>query len=100
MARLAEIPEVMVEKMAVAMAVNDSGPEGSKLFEIHWREFADGYRSGARAALSALPIGEMVEALRRYTSLGNGRCVIDAAHEARARALLSQFSPQKESDSG
>ena len=42
----------LVEKMARAMAAKDSGPEGSVLFEIHWREFGEGYLSGAVAALA------------------------------------------------
>lgn len=43
-----------VERMARAMAENDSGPEGSALFDIHWREFGEGYKSSALAALKAL----------------------------------------------
>ncbi len=42
------------EKVARAMIAADSGPEGSKLFEIHWEEFADGYRKGADAAIAEL----------------------------------------------
>lgn len=54
----------MIEKMALAMAVADSGPEGSGLFNIHWTEFREGYKSSARAALEALlePNEAMVEA--------------------------------------
>jgi hypothetical protein len=42
----------LLEKVARAMAAKDSGPEGSVLFEIHWREFGEGYLSGAVAALA------------------------------------------------
>lgn len=41
----------LVVDMAEAMVENDSGPKGSVLFEIHWKEFADGYLSGARSVL-------------------------------------------------
>ncbi len=44
----------MVEKVARAMVAADSGPEGSTLFAIHLREFGDGYRSAARAAIEAM----------------------------------------------
>jgi len=54
----------MIEKMARAMVAQDSGPEGSALFAIHWKEFGDGYLASARAALTALlePTEGMVEA--------------------------------------
>jgi len=32
--------ETMVERVAKALASVDSGPEGSKLFAIHWEEFS------------------------------------------------------------
>lgn len=44
----------MIERVARAMIANDSGPEGSKLFEIHLDEFGEGYRSSARAAMEAM----------------------------------------------
>lgn len=44
----------MVERVARAMAANDSGPEGSALFDIHWSEFGEGYTRSARAAIEAM----------------------------------------------
>jgi len=44
----------MVEKVARAMVAADSGPEGSPLFEIHWREFGVRYKSSARAGIQAM----------------------------------------------
>ena len=117
---MAEIPEVMVEKVARALAMREWGseacfdavghdPRPSSLECAKCR--ADTYVDLARAALSALPIGEMVEALgltervlkgalecmadRRYLAVLNTLTI----HLADTRALLSQFSPQKESDS-
>lgn len=54
----------MVEKMARAMVAEDSGPEGSALFDIHWREFGEGYMVSARAAIEAMrePEDEMAKA--------------------------------------
>ena len=46
--------EKIIELMARAMASNDSGPEGSQLFAIHWEEFSEGYLGSARTALTAL----------------------------------------------
>lgn len=43
----------IVERMAREMAANDSGPEGSPLFDIHWRKFGPGYMDNAIAALKA-----------------------------------------------
>jgi hypothetical protein len=39
-----------------AMIANDSGPEGSALFDIHYAEFAAGYRESLVAALAAMDI--------------------------------------------
>ena len=52
----------MVEKVAKAMAENDSGPMDSALFAIHWREFGEGYIDSARAAIAAMrePSEEMI----------------------------------------
>jgi len=44
----------MIERVAKAMAANDSGPEGSRLFDIHWGEFGGGYMESARAAIEAM----------------------------------------------
>lgn len=44
----------MIERVALAMAAKDSGPEGSKLFGIHWDGFRDGYMSSALAAIEAI----------------------------------------------
>lgn len=54
----------MIEKVARAMAANDSGPEGSSLFEIHWREFGRGYLDSAAVAIEAMrePTDEMLDA--------------------------------------
>lgn len=54
----------MIERVARAMVVADSGPEGSTLFDIHWEEFGEGYMAGARAAIEAMrePTDEMIEA--------------------------------------
>lgn len=46
--------EALREKVARAMAAGDSGPEGSTLFEIHMREFGDGYRKGADAVIAVV----------------------------------------------
>lgn len=40
------------EAVARAMVAKDSGPDGSTLFEVHWREFGEGYLSGADAAIA------------------------------------------------
>lgn len=65
----------MREKMARAMAVADSGPEGSALFDIHWQEFGDGYLSGVDASLTALmePTEGMKDARFRVLGRGGGR---------------------------
>jgi len=44
----------MIERVARAMAENDSGPMDSALFAIHWREFGEGYIDSARAAIAAM----------------------------------------------
>lgn len=44
----------MIDRVARAMAANDSGPEGSTLFAFHWREFGEGYVRNARAAIEAM----------------------------------------------
>lgn len=49
--------ETMIERVAKAMVVNDSGPEGSTLYDIHMSEFGDGYRDSARAAIEAIYTG-------------------------------------------
>lgn len=52
------------EKVARAMAAKDSGPEGSPLFDIHWREFSDGYLASTDAALSLIRNEVLEEAAR------------------------------------
>ena len=54
----------MIERVAKAMAENDSGPMDSALFAIHWREFGEGYIDSARAAIAAMrePTEAMLEA--------------------------------------
>lgn len=48
-------PEMnMIERVARQMAAADSGPEGSEIFNIHWSEFDENYRNGARAAIEAM----------------------------------------------
>lgn len=56
--------ESMIERVAKAIVAGDSGPEGSVLFDIHWREFGDGYMKGARTAIEAMrePTDAMVHA--------------------------------------
>ena len=44
----------MLDKITAAMVANDSGPEGSYLFDIHRSEFSAGYRELLLAALSAM----------------------------------------------
>jgi len=46
-------PEALEAGVRAAIAL-DSGPEGSKLFEIHYAEFAEGYRASIRAACLAM----------------------------------------------
>ena len=48
------------ERVARAMIAADSGPIGSALYEIHEREFGEGYASSADAALSALRPGDEI----------------------------------------
>lgn len=52
----------MVERVARAMVAEDSGQEGSMLFDTHWKEFGEGYMKTARAAIEAMrePTEEMV----------------------------------------
>ncbi len=59
----------MIERVAKAMAENDSGPMDSALFAIHWREFGEGYIDSARVAIAAMrePTQEMVTAGEYYT---------------------------------
>ena len=54
----------MIERVARAMAENDSGPMDSALFAIHWREFGEGYIDSARVAIAAMrkPTQEMLDA--------------------------------------
>jgi len=44
----------MIERVAVAMAENDSGPMDSALFAIHWCDFGESYIDCARAAIAAM----------------------------------------------
>ena len=48
------IPPEALEAGVRAMIVKDSGPAGSRLFEIHWAEFSDTYRESLRAACLAM----------------------------------------------
>ena len=48
------IPPEALEAGVRAMIVKDSGPEGSRLFEIHWAEFSNTYRESLRAAFLAM----------------------------------------------
>lgn len=54
----------MIERVARAMVAEDSGPEGSMLFDLHWKEFGEGYTCSARAAIEAMlnPTDAMIEA--------------------------------------
>ncbi len=45
-------PSNLRERVAKAMVAKDSGPEGSLLFKLHWREFAEGYLTSADAAIA------------------------------------------------
>ena len=71
----------MVERVARAMVASDSGPEGSYLFDLHWSEFAEGYRKGARSAIEAMrfPTHEMVVAGQGVIVNGQKITVGDAA---------------------
>jgi hypothetical protein len=103
-ATVAEIPEVMVRAAAEAI-----DPEAFTLPRINvFKPRYDRAMRDARAALSALPIGEMVEAMRESATLlstayAEGRLVyFKDKHEfelaSRINALLSQFSPGKPED--
>lgn len=70
----------MIERVARAMAAKDSGPIGSILFDIHWREFGDGYISSALAAIEAMrePTEAMISAAWPLASEAERRrCVED-----------------------
>lgn len=43
-----------VDVLARAIIAQDSGPEGSRLFDIHWAEFGEGATQTAQAVLEAL----------------------------------------------
>ncbi|WP_420961145.1 hypothetical protein [Brucella sp. IR073] len=64
-------PDDLVERVARMMAENDSGPEGSALFDIHWTEFGEGYKASARVAIAEIraaldePTEAMLAAARR-----------------------------------
>jgi len=79
----------LVKKMARAMAAKDSGPEGSVLFEIHWREFGEGYLSGAVAALAVARPFIRAEALEEAEDVVGevGDCAEVGAYIAAIRAL-------------
>lgn len=57
----------LVVDMARTMVAGDSGPEGSVLFEIHWKEFAEGYLAGAKSLLPIVSrlLEEAVEEAQR-----------------------------------
>ena len=63
----------MIERVARALAASDSGPEGSKLFRIHWEEFEPGYMNSARAAIEAMmePTPEMIAAVDKVQENGS-----------------------------
>lgn len=44
----------IVERVARAMVADESGPEGSRLFDIHWQEFGEAYTKSARVAIEAM----------------------------------------------
>lgn len=44
----------LIEIGVRAAVVADSGPENSILFDIHWNEFADSYRTTLLIALDAM----------------------------------------------
>lgn len=54
----------MIAIVARAMAMADSGPEGSQLYDLHWREFGPAYLQSARIAITAMrdPPDEMLMA--------------------------------------
>lgn len=89
----------MVEKVARAMVAADSGPAGSALFEVHLREFGDGYRSAARAAIEAMrePTAVMAEAGLTVFSELDGACssefVLNEVHKAMIDAALKETNP-------
>lgn len=78
------------EAVARAMVAKDSGPDGSTLFEVHWREFGEGYLSGADAAIAvALERAAEVIETRHTLRLGTDKHVSESAKEdaAAIRAL-------------
>ena len=67
----------MLDKITAAMVANDSGPEGSFLFDIHSPEFSVGYRESLLAALEVMRVPDeaMKSAVR---DIGGGQWVANA----------------------
>lgn len=90
------VTDKMIEIAAKAMAAADSGPEGSALFDIHWREFGESYLSGARVALEA---ARQTNLRFRHKKRGSEYEVIGVGHmqsemwEERGEGTIDRPSP-------
>ena len=85
----------MIERVAKAMAENDSGPMDSALFAIHWREFGEGYIDSARVAIAAMrePTTKMVD---QCMDTGHMRGDAEAVWEKMTDAALECSTKQTE----
>lgn len=81
--------EKLVERVARSAAARDSGPEGSALFEIHWREFGEGYKPSMRAAIATI-----------YEALSETTPHLTSGDHAQFTAMLaaSPLNPNKTGD--
>ena len=85
------------EAVARAMVAKDSGPEGSMLFDLHWREFGEGYLASADAAIAvaleeaARIVGAQVQSGAVSLADGTRRPMTDVEIE-----LLRSFARGKE----
>ena len=82
----------MIERVAKAMAENDSGPMDSALFAIHWREFGEGYIDSARAAIAAMrePTPEMCKVMYEF-----GPCAYMETNEVMAALIDAALGEEK-----
>jgi hypothetical protein len=67
----------IIETIARALAVADSGPEGSALFETQWEKFSFDYLDNATVALSVIKAVGLVLVPKQATN-----AMIEAAHLA------------------
>lgn len=80
--------EELVEKVAREAVARDSGPQGSKLFEIHWAEFGAAYIVGARADISVI-----YEAMREPTDEMYAQWSVDSVGWAHVWREMLRASP-------